>query len=82
VNEPRRFPDLAHGLRASRKLELFEDVMDVMLHGGDAETELAADLLVRKTLANERKHFAFPARKRRIQISRRRSGLLVMEEGP
>ena len=72
VNQPRRLADFAHCLRAARKLELFEDVVDVMLHRGDAEAELVTDFLVRKALTQKRQHFVFAASKRQIRIGRGR----------
>ena len=47
--DPRRLPHFPHRLSPSRKLELFQDVVHVVLDGRHAEEKLTRDLFVGET---------------------------------
>jgi hypothetical protein len=55
--------------------------MHVMLDGGDAQTELVADLLVRQPLTEQFKDLAFTPCQRESGVRFRRRALVVAEEG-
>jgi hypothetical protein len=53
--------EVGDGLGAAVDLELLEDVVDVVLHGGDFDAEAAGDLFVRQALGQELQDLQFAA---------------------
>ena len=59
--DPAVFQSQAGGIPAMPELEFLEDVVHVVFHGRDAETQAPGDLLVRKAFCEQPHDFALAA---------------------